>query len=129
MMHHERCDGSGYPLHLKGNKIDRFAKIVAIADVYDAMTAARVYRGPLCPFKVIEILEEEGLQKYGVEYILTFLENVVNTYIQTHCQLNDGRYGDIIYINKEKLSRPIILCGTEYINLAERPELSIECVL
>lgn len=129
MMHHERCDGSGYPLHLHGNKIDRFAKIVAIADVYDAMTAARVYRGPLCPFKVIEILEDEGLQKYEVKYILTFLENVVNTYIQTHCQLNDKRRGDIIYINKDKLSRPIVLCGTEYVNLAEYPDLSIECLL
>lgn len=50
LMHHERCDGTGYPMHLPGNQIDKYARIVAIADVYDAMTAARVYRGPLCPF-------------------------------------------------------------------------------
>ena len=125
LMHHERTDGSGYPLQLASNKIDKYARIVAIADVYDAMTAARCYRGPLCPFRVIEIFETEGLKKYDVEYLLTFLENAVNSYIQNRCLLSDGRDGDIIYINKDHLSRPIVQCGTEYINLAERPELTI----
>lgn len=129
LMHHERCDGSGYPLHIKEDQIDQYAKIVAIADVYDAMTAARAYRGPLCPFQVIEIFESEGLQKYDAHYILTFLENVVNTYIQNRCRLSDGRDADIIYINRDRLSRPTVQCGAEYIDLAQRPELYIECLL
>jgi len=77
LMHHERCDGSGYPMRLTGQDIDAYARLVSIADVYDAMTAARVYRGPLCPFRVIEIFEQEGFEKYDIEYLLTFLENVV----------------------------------------------------
>lgn len=125
LMHHERYDGTGYPMHLVGNQIDKYARIVSIADVYDAMTAARVYRGPQCPFRVIEIFETEGFQKYDVTYLLVFLENVVNTYIQNRCLLSDGREGDIIYINKNKLSRPIVQCGKEYVNLAEQPDLSI----
>lgn len=43
LMHHERCDGSGYPSGLTEDTIDSFAQIIAIADVYDAMTAARSY--------------------------------------------------------------------------------------
>lgn len=129
LTHHERCDGTGYPLQLQGNEIHKYARIVAIADVYDAMTAARCYRGPMCPFHVIEIFEAEGFQKYDVEYLLTFMENVVNSYIRSRCRLSDGREGDIIYINKEKLSRPIIQCGTDYINLAETPALSIAEIL
>lgn len=129
LMHHERADGSGYPLHLHGNQIDKYARLVAIVDVYDAMTAARVYRGPMCPFRVIEVYEAEGFQKYDVQYLLTFLENVVNTYIQNRCRLSDGREGDIIYINRFNLSRPVVQCGTEYINLAERPGLSIEALV
>lgn len=129
LMHHERCDGSGYPLNLTFSKIDKYAKLVAICDVYDAMTAARVYRGPLCPFKVIEIFEAEGLQKYDVHYIMTFLENVVNTYIQNSCRLNNGQEGTIIYINKDNLSRPIIQSGMEYVNLAERSDLHIESLI
>lgn len=129
LMHHERCDGTGYPLGLKGPKIDPFAKLVSIADVYDAMTAARVYRGPLCPFTVIELFEKEGLQKYEPQYIMTFLENVVNTYILNRCRLSNGQEGEIIYINKSNLSRPMVQCNGEYINLAEKPDLSIECLL
>lgn len=129
LLHHERCDGTGYPFGLQGNQIDLYAKIVAIADVYDAMTATRVYRGPLCPFKVIEIFEMDGLLKYEPKLLLVFLENVVNTYIQNRCRLSDGREGDIIYINKDRLSRPIVQCGTNYINLAEHPGLYIENIL
>lgn len=129
LMHHERNDGTGYPMHLTGSQIDKFARVTAIADVYDAMTSARVYRGPLCPFRVIEIFEADGFQKYDVEYLLTFLENVVNTYIRNRCLLSDGRAGDIIYTNRTKLSRPIVQCGTEYVNLSERPDLTITRLL
>ena len=129
LMHHERCDGSGYPQGLKDNEIDRYAKIVAIADVYDAMTSARVYRAPICPFKVIGIFESEGLQRYDVAYVLCFLENIVDTYIQNGCRLSDGREGTIIFINKSKLSRPVVRCGNVYVNLAEEPDLCIEALL
>lgn len=125
LMHHERFDGTGYPMGISGDKIDKYARIVAIADVYDAMTACRVYRGPLCPFRVIEIFEAEGYERYDVHFLLTFLENVVNTYIQNHCRLSDGREGDIIFINKEKLSRPVVQCGKQYVDLAEETDLSI----
>ena len=129
LMHHERYDGSGYPMRISGKQIDPYARIVAIADVYDAMTAARVYRGPLCPFRVIEIFEQEGFEKYDVEYLLTFLENVVNTYLQCDCKLSDGRKAKIIFINKDKLSRPTVQCGNEYIKLADHPDLTIEELL
>lgn len=129
LMHHERSDGSGYPLGLKGNQIDKFAKMVAIADVYDAMTAARVYRGALCPFKVIEMFEQEGLSMFDPEYILVFLENIVQTYIRNWVRLSNGHEGEIVMLNKQKLARPVVLCGTEFINLAEHPEISIEEIL
>ena len=126
LMHHEKCDGSGYPLGLKGDQIDKFAKIVAIADVYDAMTAARVYRGPMCPFTVIEIFEKEGLQCYETEYILCFLENVVQTFINNRVRLSNGLIGDIVLINKHHLARPMVRCGTQFIDLALEKEVSIE---
>ena len=130
MMHHERCDGTGYPLGLKWDKIDRFARIVSIADVYDAMTSSRVYRGGLCPFKVISILEREGFQKYDTEVIMTFVKNVLDGYILNLVRLSDGRIGEIIMINRSALSRPLIKCGTEYVDLSlEPPELYIDSIL
>lgn len=130
LMHHERCDGFGYPMGLPASKIDPFAQMVAIADVYDAMTAVRVYRGALCPFKVISTFEAEGLQKYNARYIMTFLENITNTYILNRVRLSDGREGEIILINKSALSRPMIRCGNEYIDLSkESSSLIIDAIL
>lgn len=130
LQHHERCDGTGYPLGWPGNQLDKYAKIVAIADVYDAMTASRVYRGPLCPFKVIEIFEEEGLQRYETKYILTFLENVALTYIGNKVRLSDGRVGRIVFTNKTMHSKPMIEGddGT-FIDLSKETGLSVEEIL
>jgi len=126
LMHHERCDGSGYPLGLNSEKINKFAKIVAIADVYDAMTAARIYRGPLCPFKVIGIFEAEGLSKYDSHYILTFLEHIATTYMNNRVRLNTGEEGDVVFMNKNQYSRPMIQCGNKFIDLSKEPDLYIE---
>ena len=126
LMHHERCDGSGYPLGLSGEKINSYAKIVAIADVYDAMTAARIYRGPLCPFKVIGIFESEGLQKYDSRYILTFLEHVATTYMNNRVKLNNGLEGDVVFMNANQYSRPMVQCGDRFIDLSKERDLYIE---
>lgn len=129
LMHHERYDGSGYPLGIAGDKIDKFARLTAVSDVYDAMTAARVYRGPLCPFRVIEIFEEEGFDKYDAQFILSFLSNVGSTYMRNACRLSDGREGEIIMLNKERLSRPVVQCAYDYVDLMKHPDLNIEALL
>lgn len=129
LMHHERMDGSGYPLHLKGEQIDSYAKIVAIADVYDAMTSPRVYRGALCPFVAIALFEKEGLQKYETQYILTFLECIVNTYLLNRVKLSNGMEGEIVFINRDVLSKPTIKVGDAYVDLTQYPDISIEKII
>ncbi len=129
LMHHERCDGSGYPFGIRNSKIDMYAKMVAIADVYDAMTSARVYRGPMCPFKVVEIFESEGLQKYETHFIMTFLENIVNTYMLQRVKLSDGRIGDVVFINRSALAKPTIKSGDEFIDLSTLPDVYIETII
>ncbi len=129
LLHHERCDGSGYPYGFSGDQIDSFAKLVAIADVYDAMTCARVYRGPLCPFKVVNIFETEGLTKYDPKYIMTFLEGIVQTYINNNVRLSNQQVGEIIMINRTELSRPVVRVGSDYIDLTRSRDLSIETLL
>lgn len=108
LMHHERCDGTGYPTGLTLEEIDDFALIIAIADVYDAMTAARSYRAPLCPFQVIAEFEKDGLQKYKPKYILTFLEHIAATYQNNRVLLNDGTGAKIVLLNHRHLSKPLV---------------------
>jgi len=130
LMHHERCDGSGYPIGLDGGQISDFAKIVAIADVYDAMTSSRLYRDGTCPFKVISIFEQEGLSLYDPSYLLTFLRNIVNSYVQNTVLLNTGQRGTVVMINNLALSRPVVqLNRGGYIDLYRQPEITIEAIL
>lgn len=129
LMHHEKCDGTGYPLGLTADKIDRFAKAVAIADVYDAMTSARIYRGPMCPFRVIEIFEAEGFQKYDPEFIITFLENIVITYLHNNVLLSNKEIATIVFINKQRLSKPLVKQGENIIDLSKEPDLHIDAIL
>lgn len=129
LMHHEKCDGSGYPFKLGADKIDPFAKVITIADIYDAMTSARIYRGPWCPYRVIELYESEGLQKYDTHFIMTFLENVSSTYLHCDVQLSNGETGKIVFINKNDLSRPMIQCSNRIIDLSKERNLSVKEIL
>ena len=129
LLHHERCDGSGYPFGVSGNKISSYAKILAIADVYDAMTSPRSYRQALSPFKAIQIFEQEGLYKYDPKFIMTFLENIGSSYTHNNVLLSDGRKGEIVMLNKLALSKPMVKCGNEFIDLSKFPELTIEAII
>ncbi len=141
LMHHEKCDGSGYPYGLKGDEIDRFSKIVTIADIFDAMTSERVYRAAMCPFSVIKYFEDDGIQKYEIKYILTFLENVSNSYLNHRVTLSNGMEGNVIFINPNNYSKPVVRTENDEIidlqqsyynsilQLSSRKNISIESII
>ncbi len=129
LMHHERRDGSGFPFHIKNEQIDEIASIVTIANVYDSLTAKRTYRDAICPFKVIEEFEDQGIQKYDPNAIMTFLSNIVNTFIANRVQLSNGKSGDIIFVNPDHLSRPVVKCGEEYVDLSKNKNITITAVI
>ncbi len=108
LQHHERADGTGYPRGLDGDEIDNYASIIAIADVYDAMTAARAYRAANCPFQVIAAFEADGVKRYDPKYILTFLERIASLYQNAKVMLSDGRKARVVYINRNTLSKPVV---------------------
>ena len=125
LMHHERCDGSGYPHKLKGAQIDRFAKLVTICDIYNAMTSERPYRKSLSPFSVIEHFESEGLRKFDTRSILLFMENTANTYLNCPVRLNNGQVGYVVFINRSRLGRPTVQIGTDFVDLSREKDLYI----
>ena len=103
-----------------------FAEIIAIADVYDAMTAARSYRSPLCPFQAIDMFEKDGLQLYSPKYILTFLNRIANTYQNNRVLLNNGQSANIVMINDKRLTRPMIqLDNGSVVDMLDLPEWEI----
>jgi len=64
MQHHEREDGTGYPMGLKGERIHVYGRICCIADVYDALTGERSYKPKLTPFEALKVMKEEMLNHF-----------------------------------------------------------------
>lgn len=129
LMHHERLDGSGYPNQLTNDTIDEFSKIVAIADVYDALTSKRVYRDPLSPFEVLLVFERDGYTKYDPGYLITFFEHMFQTYVMNTVRLSDGSEGKIIMLNKHALAAPVVQVGNKFIDLSKTKSLSIQAII
>ncbi|MDY6904653.1 MAG: HD domain-containing phosphohydrolase [Thermodesulfobacteriota bacterium] len=73
--HHERWDGSGYPEGLKGEDIPLSARIVALADVYDALTSDRVYRDATTHEKAVDVISKERGRHFDPDIVDVFLEN------------------------------------------------------
>ncbi|MDR1496628.1 MAG: response regulator [Clostridiales Family XIII bacterium] len=72
--HHEKWDGSGYPHGLKGNDIPLQGRLMAIADVYDALISLRPYKKPMAPEKAREIIKEGSGSHFDPALVDIFLE-------------------------------------------------------
>lgn len=129
LTHHERCDGSGYPLKIKGPDICNYSKIVAIADTYDELTANHVDRKTVCPFKVIQMFETEGLYQFDTSIMLTFLNSILDTYVHSDVLLNNGQRGKIIFVNKSSPSKPVVKVGSQFIDLSINTNIEVERIL
>lgn len=130
LQHHERCDGSGYPYGAKREQINKYARIVAIANVFESLTSNRVYREAISPFAAIRVFEEERYEKYELKYLLTFLEYIVQVYVGMDVLLSNGEKGKIVLANQQNLSRPLIQTKNGFLDLAKAPkELTIKEIL
>lgn len=106
--HHERYDGSGYPLQLRGENIHQCARIVAIADVYDALTSDRVYRKKLKPDEVLTYITSLGSHHFDKEIVKSFISYIAVYPIGTGVVLNTKERGLIIKSNKVVPTKPVV---------------------
>jgi HD-GYP domain-containing protein (c-di-GMP phosphodiesterase class II) len=125
LQHHEREDGSGYPHRLKGDKIHEYAKIVAVCDVYDALTSDREYKTKISPFYAAEILEEQSFGVLNPRITRLFLDKIANFYAGSRVLLSNGEEGEIIYVHPQSPTKVIVKVDDKYINFLESQNLSI----
>lgn len=129
LMHHEREDGSGYPLGLKAEAIHSFAKIIAIADVFDAINSDRGYKKKKPPFEALQIVKNESLGKLNYEYAKIFLEHVIDYYTGEEVLLNNNERCKIIQMNVNNLDRPLVIMNGEFVDLDKEKDLYIKELL
>jgi len=124
MFHHEKVDGSGYPKGLHGKDIPLFSKIIAVADVYDAITSYRTYRNPLLPSETFEIIRRDVNKAFDYEVVKAFFEKLDFYPINTIVELSDGRLGIVIAdeaSSRSRLRPTIRIWGTSQIEYLAAP--------
>lgn len=106
--HHERLDGSGYPRGLKDKEIHDFAKLIAVADVFDAVTSNRVYRSAMLPHEGLELLYAGVDRQFETKIVRAFHKAVAIYPVGITVELNDGRKGVVVKQNPTLSDRPMV---------------------
>ena len=126
LQHHERNDGTGYPLRVSRDKIHEFARITAVADLYDAMTSNRVYQQKRTPFVVVETLSHEMFTALDPEICLTFLENIRSYLMGGTVLLSNGQEGEVVFLDTFSLDHMVLVTPDgKFINLEEHKDLKV----
>lgn len=106
--HHEKYDGTGYNRGLRNTKIPLYARIVAVADVYDAMSNDRVYQRKSSPDKVFREITHQGDKHFDTQIMETFARHINIYPTGTGIILNSGHRGIVLYQNKLYPESPIV---------------------
>ena len=106
--HHEWYNGTGYPKKLKGSRISLYARICAIADVYDALTAEKAYRAGLNPHKALTLLINSAGKQFDPEVLRNFVQRMTLYPVNSIVQMNDGRYAVVIENFRSNMVRPLV---------------------
>lgn len=108
LQHHERIDGKGYPQGLKNNEIHKYAKIISVADVFDAVTSHRTYHPAMLPHKAMEILYNGKGTQFEPRQVDLFKESIAIYPPGLTVLLNDGRTGIVAKYNFKAVGRPVV---------------------
>ncbi len=136
---HEREKGQGYPRGLRGNEIHPLAKILGVADVYEACTHPRVYNKTFIPYDALQLLIEMR-EEYFPSRFIKALMNALTVYpIGSYVQLNTGEIGRVRSTSRKNLMRPVVelfwgargmgLSPTKVVDLSESPFLCVAAPL
>jgi HD-GYP domain-containing protein (c-di-GMP phosphodiesterase class II) len=136
--HHERWDGSGYPRGLVAEEIQPFARVAAVADVFDAVTSDRPYAEASPQHVGVRVIIEGAGVAFDPEVVAAFREVVAPYPPGTDLTLTDGRVGVVVSVPPEHIELPLVRVhraadGTEVkpydVYLTEHPDLAPELLL
>lgn len=117
--HHERWNGSGYPIGLKGNEITLFARMAGIVDCFEAMTSSRPYADALPPHQALRALHDWRDVSFAGALVDQFLQCIGVFPVGTLVELNSGEVGIVIAQNRIRRLQPkvMVLLGADKVPL------------
>ena len=106
--HHERLDGTGYPQRLKGDQLSLYTRMSGIVDVYDAVTADRVYKQGMQPTQAFRILLKGIDQHFDAELVTKFIKCMGVYPVGTLVQLSNQRLAVVMQRNEQQPLKPVV---------------------
>ena len=108
LQHHEKANGKGYPMGIEEEKINQFARIISVVDIYDALVTERPYKKPFSPRDAVEmIMSMTG--ELDINVMRCFLESVILYPVGTDVPLSNGETARVIENNPHYVLRPKVL--------------------
>jgi putative nucleotidyltransferase with HDIG domain len=129
LQHHERQDGSGYPLGIKAERIDLFSRIVGVADVFHAMTSKRAYRNAFPFYETLKQMHQNAFGVFDARIIHLFLNKMMQSLVGNQALLTDGRTGCITMINPEDPIRPLVRVEKAFVDLSKESTIQVEQIV
>jgi putative nucleotidyltransferase with HDIG domain len=124
--HHERMDGSGYPEGIQACDIHPYARILALMNVYDALTSDRCCKKAVTPLEAAEIIVEEMVAQFDTQILTCLVEQIRNYLLGGKVLLSDGMKGEIVLFPSLPAMRPIVKSREgEVIDLSLQRHLTI----
>lgn len=124
--HHEKEDGTRYPLKITGDKIPIHAKILSVADIFDAMTSNRCYKARVSPFKVLEMFQNQNFGKLDYGIIMTFVRRFTEYYVGSEVILSNNKKAKIVSLNTYEITKPLLRTETgEFVDISKNREIQI----
>ena len=123
LCHHENWDGSGYPKGLCEHEIPLLARIVHVADVYDALLRKRAYKDKISQTESIEYLMGGCGTLFDYDVVTTFLDYIVVYPVGCEVRLSDGRIGRVVANTPRHIERPSVYVDGQVLDLANDMDL------
>jgi HD-GYP domain-containing protein (c-di-GMP phosphodiesterase class II) len=126
IMHHEKEDGTGYPFGIKGNQKNLYSKIITIADIFDAITSERVYRGRQTPFMAFKELENVGFGTVDPRVMMVLFTNMPSYYVGSKVKMENGDIGEVVYVPNQCAYAPVIKVNDNFFDFTYEKEAFIK---
>lgn len=108
LQHHERMDGSGYPLGLSGRDIHSFSQMAAVVDVYEALTANRIYRKAFLPHDALQMILEDRGVRLSADHVDAFMETISIYPLGMSVRLSNGDCAVVITPSAKNDQFPVV---------------------
>lgn len=120
--HHEKHNGTGYPLRLSGKQIGVFGRVLSLSDVYDALSSKRVYKGALPPNKALGMMYKMRGQAWAPGYVERFIKMVGVFPVGTAVELSNEHRGVVCRSNTNFPAQPCVMVAQDPTGRAIQPQ-------